>query len=1006
MKAIPSIAKRPKLKPGEDFAYLRQEGIQLIQQLNGENWTDYNLHDPGLTLLEALSYHISELTLRSGLDIKDILASGKQNVEQVLFAPEVILTNQAVNNHDYRKFIIDIAGVRNAWIIPLSVNEAGNISGIYDVLLEFDEDATLGDLNSNTIYQTVSVEINPGDSRVYELVFTFPYWDDESVRAFREELNIISIRTPGETSVALNRISNPSDENDYYVELEVDHSGGVTDVFSVTVQIQPRITDDLVERLAVESQLEDLLSAITSVTGELPLIAYFNQRATAASDIALQVSAQLHGNRNLCEDFRNIKAVKIQEIAVNANIQLLNSVNIEKYLAQLVYALNTFFSPPIKHFSAQALFEEGVPIESIFEGSKLKNSVIQSNDLVDLPRSDNQGRTGSIYVSDLINLFIHIAESDDSIRYTEPGKQAIALSKLSISNFVNGKIVIEGASNCLTLVKPDLYKPRFSLNKSKIQFFKNDILINYNQELVYTLYQALLQSNQPSPGGNFKMPFPQGELLSISTFYSTQYDLPAIYGLGKNVLPNSFASDRRAKAEQYRGYICILDHVLANITGQLSNVNELFSIDLKSIKTYFNENLYNIPYLDRLLVSYINSGDTWVDFQADDENQYQQKLSDLSESREVFCDRRNRFLNHLLSRFAFSLQIYESWRYEEIAPITNDSAEFRLQELELKQDFIQDKINVLKQYPVLSSQRFKALDYTNDVWDTENVTGLERRLITFLGLNRFERRSFYNELNDFIQIIESTPGVFVYEILGLDGAIILQSVDNFPDSGSALLSARALVRQGSIRSNFYIESQNIAGLEVHRVGFQTNPALLPILEAMSPLSFEQEWEARIAIRSIIRAIKEISSGIYVIENVLLRPLAAEPERLEIPTTTGSLLSDPYSMRIVIIFPSGYERNFGTANAPIFSASPAHFQNDRFRNYTLELVQQETPAHVLADVFWVDQNTGIDDAATPSLSNIGAKWRSWLEAKSSGSPTLSVARAELIAVLNELYANQL
>jgi hypothetical protein len=43
-----------RLAPGADtldFVSLRKQGIDYVQQLAGDIWTDYNLHDPGVTIL-------------------------------------------------------------------------------------------------------------------------------------------------------------------------------------------------------------------------------------------------------------------------------------------------------------------------------------------------------------------------------------------------------------------------------------------------------------------------------------------------------------------------------------------------------------------------------------------------------------------------------------------------------------------------------------------------------------------------------------------------------------------------------------------------------------------------------------------------------------------------------------------------------------------------------------------------------------------------------------------
>ena len=39
-----------------DFDFLREQGIKYIEALGSKLWTDYNSHDPGITMLEVLSY--------------------------------------------------------------------------------------------------------------------------------------------------------------------------------------------------------------------------------------------------------------------------------------------------------------------------------------------------------------------------------------------------------------------------------------------------------------------------------------------------------------------------------------------------------------------------------------------------------------------------------------------------------------------------------------------------------------------------------------------------------------------------------------------------------------------------------------------------------------------------------------------------------------------------------------------------------------------------------------
>ena len=56
-----------------DFYRLRREGIGRIETTASATWTDYNLHDPGITILEAAAYAQTELAFRTDFPIADIL---------------------------------------------------------------------------------------------------------------------------------------------------------------------------------------------------------------------------------------------------------------------------------------------------------------------------------------------------------------------------------------------------------------------------------------------------------------------------------------------------------------------------------------------------------------------------------------------------------------------------------------------------------------------------------------------------------------------------------------------------------------------------------------------------------------------------------------------------------------------------------------------------------------------------------------------------------------------
>ena len=138
-----TIEKDALKKPSMDFEYLRKSGIELIQLLSGKSWTDFNLHDPGLTILEQLCFSITELAYRTDFPLQDLLANEYGIIDyqkNAFFIKEEILTTSPVTINDFRKVIIDeIEVVKNIWFYPLKSKYSNRaLSGLYSVVVQVD----------------------------------------------------------------------------------------------------------------------------------------------------------------------------------------------------------------------------------------------------------------------------------------------------------------------------------------------------------------------------------------------------------------------------------------------------------------------------------------------------------------------------------------------------------------------------------------------------------------------------------------------------------------------------------------------------------------------------------------------------------------------------------------------------------------------------------------------------------------------------------------------------
>ncbi|MDP3468469.1 MAG: hypothetical protein Q8S11_09055 [Daejeonella sp.] len=159
-----SIDKASSKEPSMDFDFLRKNGIELIQQLSGKSWTDFNLHDPGLTILEQLCFSITELAYRTDFPLQDLLANehGKINYHKnAFFIKEDILTTNPVTINDFRKVIIDeIEVVKNVWLYPIrSAYSDGTLSGLYKIVVQVDPKTAEKLLVDNSISTNIAEQV-------------------------------------------------------------------------------------------------------------------------------------------------------------------------------------------------------------------------------------------------------------------------------------------------------------------------------------------------------------------------------------------------------------------------------------------------------------------------------------------------------------------------------------------------------------------------------------------------------------------------------------------------------------------------------------------------------------------------------------------------------------------------------------------------------------------------------------------------------------------------------
>ncbi len=141
-----------------DYQELRAEGLAYLEKIVSSLWTDYNIHDPGITLLELLCFGITDIAYRTSFPDEDLFASSAlaDPKNPPFITARNSLTCEPITANDYRRLILDAfyQDVRNVWVEPttqalfadsktrqLSTKKIGSdvefaIQGLYNIRLQ------------------------------------------------------------------------------------------------------------------------------------------------------------------------------------------------------------------------------------------------------------------------------------------------------------------------------------------------------------------------------------------------------------------------------------------------------------------------------------------------------------------------------------------------------------------------------------------------------------------------------------------------------------------------------------------------------------------------------------------------------------------------------------------------------------------------------------------------------------------------------------------------------
>lgn len=120
--------------PLTDFADLRRVGIDYAQEASGTLWTDFNLHDPGVTLLEQTCFALSQLAYQTAFPPRDLLTTpqGDFQFNEIGFAqPRKVLRTAPVTRDDLERWLNECADIEGVRLEPRGESHPG----LYDMVI-------------------------------------------------------------------------------------------------------------------------------------------------------------------------------------------------------------------------------------------------------------------------------------------------------------------------------------------------------------------------------------------------------------------------------------------------------------------------------------------------------------------------------------------------------------------------------------------------------------------------------------------------------------------------------------------------------------------------------------------------------------------------------------------------------------------------------------------------------------------------------------------------------
>lgn len=634
--------------------------------------------------------------------------------------------------------------------------------------------------------------------------------------------------------------------------------------------------------------------------------------AGEGTGVESEVARRLHANRSLGMDFTAIQLMPKESISLEMDIEIEEVEDGVELLGEILYKLDAYVSPQISFYTMFELLEEGKTYEEIFDGPRLEHGFIKDEEL------DRFQRKTALYASDIIQEVMDV-EGVGVVR----GLTMVAGTKRE-------KWVLNLAEN---------YTPEFQAMISSIRFFRGglEIKVDQSKAIEYATQKKQAFSNRAAVDGGYDRKVQGGRARQLQAYESVQHHFPENYGIGERGLSANASPERRGQAKQLKAYLVFFEQILVNLLSQNAHSARLFSFHSEQNRSYYAQSLRgSIRELGTVL---------------NDPSSYRNRLESITESPLDGLKRKKRFLNHILARFGEQFTEYSLVLFGAISDANGQPSELDIASIE-----VNTRKTFLQEYPEISSKRHLGFNYTSQSssWDTEEVSGLKRRIARLLGLRNVNRTNITYLSDGFtIEPEEQGDGSIIYSWVFEHEDMRMRSHRDYANEEMAQIALQQFIQLAADPANYRITPsgrglrlEDDAGIIARRDNLRDQAASESLRDDL--VSFFSETYPQGS-----------PENFHMLEHILLRPILGQV----IPVATQQLLDkvprkDPYSLQVSFILPNWNRR----------------FRDPEFRAYTEQLIRREAPAYLSIFIHWMDWG---------QMANFENGYRQWLEVLAEG-----------------------